>query len=600
MSKRQSGDTLSLNVLGPIVDRGGSMSETQASARADLHAWQDLQPANVYQSNRLLQRLLRHHLGAARHQDHEAHLSTFGELVMSKLDPAAIIGNRPWNLPRLERWSPIGERIEAIEHHPTHATCGEAIYEDGRVIAVYSEPASNTLAQAVFFLSSHTGEAGHNCPVACTAGVVKALSAAGSPELQGRWLPGLLSGRYSERLDGAQFLTEVQGGSDVGANAVVAKPDGEAMGTTRWRIHGEKWFCSNADADVILMTARVEENGDGTRGLGLFLVPRLLDDGRINHYKYRRLKDKLGTRSMASAEIDFEGAVAYAVGDVSNGFRTVMNHVINTSRLYNTLGCAGIAQRASYVADAYARRRRAFGQPILEYPQVQEMVADMRVTAMGLLAGGLELAGAADAQERGELDQEGRGFLRVMTNLVKLSSCQHSHRVVLTAIETLGGNGAIESFSVLPRLLRDNVVYENWEGTHNTLVAQTYRDFARLGLHGAVLDRLATLLVHDDSSLTRALAPAKDALETARSGVQSALEAIDDPGLGSLILKPHVESMANIFFAACLAQDAARIEEIGERTLATQCVEWFVHRHVDRDPPPRDRAYAARLRALTD
>ena len=160
------------------------MSETQASAREDLEAWRALQPTNVYESNRLLNRLLDHHLGDARHAAHREHLMTFGEKVMTKLDPAAIVGNRPWNLPRLERWSPIGERIEAIEHHPTHAVCGEAIYQDGRVIAVYEEPAANTLAQAVFYLSSHTGEAGHNCPVACTAGVVKALSAAGSAEMR--------------------------------------------------------------------------------------------------------------------------------------------------------------------------------------------------------------------------------------------------------------------------------------------------------------------------------------------------------------------------------------------------------------------------------
>jgi acyl-CoA dehydrogenase len=575
------------------------MSETQARARLDLQGWQELQPANVYLANRQLRRLLDHLLGADRHAIHRDHLSAFGGKVMSKLDPAAIIGNRPLNLPRLERWSAIGERVEAIEHHPTHGTCGEAIYEDGRVIAVYKEPASNTLAQALFFLSSHTGEAGHNCPVACTAGVVKAVSAMGSPELKERWLPGLLSDRYVDRLDGAQFLTEVQGGSDVGSNAVIAQPDGDAMGTTRWRIHGEKWFCSNADADVILMTARVAEGGDGTRGLGLFLVPRLLDDGRINHFKYRRLKDKLGTRSMASAEIDFEGAVAYAVGEVATGFRTVMNHVINTSRLYNTLGCAGIAQRATYVADAYARRRRAFGQPILDYPQVQEMVADMRVTSMGLLAGGLELANGADDGERGLLDSEGQGFLRVMTNLAKLSSCQHSHRVVLTAIETLGGNGAIESFSVLPRLLRDNVVYENWEGTHNTLVAQTYRDFARLGLHTNVFSRLEGLLTSEDPELTLALKPALEALERAKQGVQEALGSQDDPGLGALILKPHAENIANLFFAGCLAADASRAEESNDKLDAILCVGWFVDRHLRELPTLRNREYAERARRIS-
>jgi alkylation response protein AidB-like acyl-CoA dehydrogenase len=575
------------------------MSETQRQARADLQNWQESQPSNVYTANPQLERLLAHHLGAAGLAAARPHLERFGGLVMSKLDPAAIVGNRPWNLPRLDRWSAIGERQEAIEHHPSHGTCGEAIYEDGRVIAVYENPASNTLAQALFYLSSHAGEAGHNCPVACTAGVVKALQAVGSDELKSRWLPGLLSDRFAERLDGAQFLTEVQGGSDVGANDVRATADGEALGTTRWRITGEKWFCSNADADLILMTARVDRVGSGTRGLGLFLVPRLLEDGSVNHFAFRRLKDKLGTRSMASAEIDFEGAVGYAVGPVDAGFKTVMHHVINTSRLYNSLGCTGIAQRAYTIADAYARRRRAFGHPILGYPQVQEMMANMRSTVMALLAGCLELAAGADAAELGTLDDDGLAFLRVTTNLVKLSSCQHSHRAVLTGIETLGGNGAIESFSVLPRLLRDNVVYENWEGTHNTLVAQTMRDFARLGLHEPVFARLEALLDVDDEGLRDAIAPARDALARASIGVGEALSAASDPGLAALILKPHAEALANLFLAACLAQDVARETDESLRSEETDVVRWFVDRHLGLSAAKRDQAYGSRAARIS-
>ena len=151
------------------------------------------------------------------------------------------------------------------------------------------------------------------------------------------------------------------------------------------------------------------------------------------------------------------------------------------------MGCAGIARRAYLVADGYARHRRAFGQKIINFPLVQEMLGELRAISSVLLAGGLEVAALADQDEKGTLDQEQQAFLRVATNLIKMRSCQHSHRAVLTGIETLAGNGAIESFSVLPRLLRDNVVYENWEGTHNTLIAQTARDFLRSGLHQGFL-----------------------------------------------------------------------------------------------------------------
>src|SRR5690606_16204596 len=127
-----------------------------------------------------------------------------------------------------------------------------------------------------------------------------------------------------------------------------------------WRIFGEKWFCSNIDADVFLMTARPEGAGAGTSGLGLFLVPRHLDDGRVNGFYVRRLKDKLGTRSMASGECDFNDAVAYHMGPVGSGFKNMMQLVINTSRLFNAVGCVGVMRRALVTARQYAKYRRAF------------------------------------------------------------------------------------------------------------------------------------------------------------------------------------------------------------------------------------------------
>ena len=572
------------------------MGERHERARDDLRRWRESQPSNVYLINHQLQRLLRRLMGADALGAHAAHFEHFGAVVPTDLDAAAIINNRPANLPRLDRWSPIGERTEGIEHHPTYAACGRAIYQDGEVIAAYAHSPANLRAQALFYLSSHAGEAGHNCPVACTAGVVKALQGAGSDALKARYLPGLLSTDFEQRLDGAQFLTELQGGSDVGANAVVAEPDGEAMGTTRWRIRGEKWFCSNAAADLILMTARVADGRAGTGGLGLFLVPRVLDDGQVNHFRLRRLKDKLGTRSMASAEIDFDGAVAYALGRVEDGFRHVMRYVINTSRLYNTLGCTGLARRAHLVADGYARHRMAFGQPILGFPLVQEMLASMRVVNAALLAGGLSLAATADAAEANALDAQDAAFLRVSTNLLKVRSCQHSHRVVLTGIETLGGNGAIESFSVLPRLLRDNVVYENWEGTHNVLVAQTVRDFAKHRLHEGFLAGIAKRL-EAAQELGDALAPAHAAVKAAEGAIVE-MARVQDPGLAGLMLRPHLEALADVVCAAAYAADILAEDDPARRAEETEALAHFCDLHLASSSPRRTRAYADRVARL--
>lgn len=566
------------------------MAHEPERARGDLLAWQAAQPSNFYAATPQLRRLLLRLMGAERLGAAEEHLAHFGAVVAGPLDEAATVNNRPWNLPRFEGWSPLGERTDAIEHHPSNDACGRYIYHDGRVIAVYADPPANLHAQALFYLSSHAGEAGHNCPVACTAGLVKSLQAVASPALRERWLPGVLSDAWPGRLDGAQFLTELQGGSDVGANAVVAAADGEEYGTTRWRLSGEKWFCSNADADLFVMTARVDGGRNGTGGLGLYLVPRLLD-GRPNGHRVRRLKDKLGTRSMPSGEIDFDGAVAWALGEVRDGFKNVMTHVINTSRLYNTVGCAGIARRAHLVAAGYAAERRAFGSPIAAYPMVQEMLASTFAMSAAVLAGSMELAALTDRAESGALGESESAFLRVATNLAKMRSCQHSHRVVLTAIEVLGGNGAIESFSILPRLLRDNVVYENWEGTHNTLVAQTVRDFQRHRMHEGLLAGLRGRL-SATGSLAGALQPAVEAVDRAEDAIREVL-GMEDHGVAGLMLKPHAEALADAFFAAAWAADIASETSENRRDAETEALRFYCEHTLSPVRPPRTAAYAA-------
>ena len=573
------------------------MDNARSRGRQALHAWRANQPDNFYRGNGHLQAVLKRHWGESTLAKYSQTLDHYGSVVPTVLDEAAIHNNRHHNLPRLERYDDFGERLEGIEHHPSYHVCGKAIYEDGKVIASYAEQHPNLLAQALFYISSHVGEAGHNCPVACTAGVVKALQAAGSLALKEAYLPSLLTNVYNERFDGAQFLTEVQGGSDVGANCVEAFPDGEAMGTTRWKIRGEKWFCSNADADLILMTARVHGGPAGTRGLGLFLIPRRLDDGTANHFALRRLKDKLGTRSMPSAEIDFNDAVAYAVGPVDAGFATVINNVINTSRLYNTVGCTGIARRATLVARGYAEHREAFGQPVITYPLMQEMLASMYSTEAALLSGSMLLAAELDRVETNDTTEERQGALRIAINLSKMRSCQHSHRVVLTGIETLGGNGAIESFSVLPRLMRDNIVYENWEGTHNTLLAQTLRDCARHRLHDALGRWLTELLSGLDEHYASHTKMFKDALSSCNTAIDSALNA-QDPNTAVLQARPHLERLADLFFAVALLADIASItDKLTERQMRAQ-LTWFWRSFGD-EPKERDLSYSIELKTIT-
>jgi hypothetical protein len=187
--------------------------------------------------------------------------------------------------------------------------------------------------------------------------------------------------------------------------------------------------------------------------------------------------------------------------------------------------------------------------------------------------------------------------VRVGTNLAKLRSCQHSHRVVLTGIETLGGNGAIESFSVLPRLLRDNVVYENWEGTHNVLVAQTLRDFARLGLHEGFMATLEGLLATGDAAVDQALSPARAALGRTREAL-GAILSHPDPGVGALMLRPHAEALADLLFAAGLGRDLATEPDGRRRAEELEALTLFAEANLAPQRPTRDAEYAVRVRRV--
>jgi hypothetical protein len=522
-----------------------AMSETTsmnavAQGRQHLADWEAAQPDNFYTTDRHLQSILEFYWGADRLRQHSERLTKFGAETATTVDAAVRCANEPHNLPRLERFNAVGERIEHVIHSADHHLAGRHIYDSG-AMGVYREPGNNVLAQALFYLSSYNGEAGHNCPLACTAGIIKTLQNVGSDELKAKYLPRLLDTNYDTLFTGAQFLTEVQGGSDVGANACTATPHSDGT----WRINGEKWFCSNVGADLALMTARPEGGNAGTKGLGLYLVPRRLDDGSLNGIYIRRLKDKLGTKSMATGEVDFIDCVAYQVGEPGRGFQHAMDYVINTSRLYNAVGSAAAARRAYVVAWTYAQHRHAFGQPISQFPLVQETLAEMRCDVMAMTAGSFYLAHLRDKIELGEADDTDKQFFRFVVNLHKYYASLTATNVVRRAIEILGGNGAMENFSVLPRLLRDCVIFEAWEGAHNTLLAQAVRDIRKHEMHKAFCARLYALF---KTTTHKQVEELQDML--ASLSKLSEKEA-------SVFIRHFVEQAMQWFYFACLHKEDA-------------------------------------------
>ncbi|MBZ0290149.1 MAG: acyl-CoA dehydrogenase family protein, partial [Anaerolineae bacterium] len=362
------------------------MNNTLAGRNA-LFAWEASKPKNFFTADANLGHVLRRYLGDDGYANIESNLIDLGAQAATTMDEAAKVEDHLGNHPVLQRWSGVGERTESMEFHPNHDVNGRIIWESG-IMALQAEPGHTVHQMALFYLLNHNGEAGHMCSLACTSGLTRALQQAADPAVRDKFLPPILNPDYDHMQHGAQFLTEVQGGSDVGANAVVATPQPDGT----WRINGEKWFCSNINADQFLMTARPENAPDGTRGLGLFLVPRRLDDGSTNGFYIRRLKDKLGTRTLASAELDFRDAVAYPVGPLDRGFKNVVELVLNTSRLMNAVACAGIMRRAYIEASSYACHREAFGTVIANYPLVQETIADILAAAAAATSSSFYLA----------------------------------------------------------------------------------------------------------------------------------------------------------------------------------------------------------------
>ncbi len=532
---------------------------TPASARAAFAAWRAAH-TSWWHDDPHLASLIRHHGHTAAIPELEA----FAALCAGDLDRWAIETNRDEHLPQLRRWDGHGNRIEQVVFHPDYHHIGRAVYRTG-VMARYGTPGRELESLAFTYLLAQDGEAGHCCPLACTAGMIKILQAAGNAPPE--WLERLLDPNYDTHFHGSQFLTEVQGGSDVGANALVAQES--ADGVTVW---GEKWFCSVIDANLFLVTARPEGAPAGTAGLRAYVVPRMLASGP-NHFEIRRLKYKLGTRSMASAEVDFRGALAWPAGD----FRRTVEIVLNTSRLYNAICAAGFLQRAWREADGYARARSAFGTNLLAFPSIQRTVARLRVEAYAARSVSFHLA--ARAAPVGSAPDPA---WRMLVNLNKIWTALTCPAGMRDAIEVLGGNGAIEDFSVLPRLLRDSLVLEAWEGGHGVLCAQILRDSVKLGLHEPAFTLLA------DMGGARVSAR----LEDCRARWNRVLARPD----ADAHIRDLVEELRPVAQAAALAAEARTpgsdplLPVVIEHLLATTARGW---------DPVDDTGLAARLAALT-
>lgn len=505
-------------------------------------------------------------------QDFINQLNALNKKNICELEPKVAENDYRLNLPRLENYNGIGQLTNEIKHHPFYEQVGDGIYGTG-MMGKINQPGKLTMSLLLFYLTSHLGEAGHNCPVACTSGVIRVFNQISDFPNKHAILAKLIAPSFQDNYTGAQFVTEVQGGSDVGLNS--CKADKKEDGT--WLISGEKWFCSNANADVFLMTARYDESIDGTKGLGLFLVERLNTDGTPNNLKIRRLKEKIGTRSMASGEIDFENANAIAMGKPDNGFKLLMQNVLHLSRIYNSFAILGAASRAYQVARSYAKHRIAFDTAIENYPLVQQPLADIRALNCAMLSSVLATAQLQDKADcKKDINEKEQLLLRIRANINKYITANYCVENIHHCIDVLAGNGAIESFSPLPRLFRDAIVYENWEGTHNTLRMQILRD-----IHKYRIDKIYHMDLN--TKLTELSKQANDtqsvwimALQGKLNSLSTQVENLMQKPMAqqTLMVRDTIDEMAIVDSCTHLCLEAMNKPEVNQTKIAM--LEWLL------------------------
>jgi alkylation response protein AidB-like acyl-CoA dehydrogenase len=322
---------------------------------------------------------------------------------------------------------------------------------------------------AIAFLFTQA-EFGLMCPVSMTDSLARTLRRFGEKSLVDRYYDKLTTTELDRLYQGAMFMTEQGAGSDISATETRA----ELRQDGTWRLTGDKWFCSNVDADLAMVLARSEAK-PGLRGVSLFLLPKIKTNGSANDYRILRLKDKLGTRSMASGEIRLNGAEAYLVGERGRGFHQ-MADMVNNSRLSNGMRAAALMRRAVTEATFVARRRSAFGKRLIQLPLMRRQLAKMIVwaeqarTMMFLTAEALHRANQGD--------EEGEKLARIMTPLIKFRACRDARKVTGDSMEVRGGCGYIEEWPDA-RLLRDAHLGSIWEGTSNIVALDVMRAIAR-------------------------------------------------------------------------------------------------------------------------
>ena len=506
---------------------------------------------NFFESDLNLQRLLERVEPDMLERNFDR-LKDFGTWTSGELDEQASYSDRHAP-PELETHNKLGQKQSRVIFNPKYEKCHQEAYERGVIGLAFQDqnPEPHLLSFTLGYMLSQTDISVH-CPVTMTGAVAYVLDHYAPQTVRDEYLHEMT------RMDGlaktgGTWCTELHGGSDIGATTTkaVTGTDGKI------RLHGLKWFTSNANSGLALATARPDGAPAGSKGLGLYLVPSHLKDGSQNAYSIRRLKDKLGTKGLATGEIDLEGAEVIEIAAPPNGLK-IMMEALEYSHIHNAVGAAGVTRRAFLEAAAWASHREAFGKNIVNYPMVQNELMDLMLRSEAATAIAFEAAKTFDAALK---DDTLRPWLRLSTALAKFRTAEDGVQSSKKALEIVGGNGYTEEFPTA-RLFRDSMVLTVWEGPANIQALELLRmvagkepgDQIFIEKIKTVSDALPATMSAEKTLLDKGLTESANALAYLRQ----------HPKDGERFARKLMDHMADVLSGALLAEEAAHDLALGD------------------------------------
>lgn len=428
---------------------------------------------NFYHSDKILRNYFKQHVSAEGYAYMQDKLEYTGQQAAGIMNELSLLADK--NGPELIKRNFTGENIDKISFHPAYWELMK-IAVKSEMFRVKWEPSLqqkfNAEKQRLGFASGYLyamSECGQYCPLCMTDGVARLVDLFCREEDRARLLPHIATNNAADLYTGAMFLTEKTGGSDVGASITVAEHQEDDVYT----LNGEKWFCSNANAQLIFALARTDNDVKGTRGLSIFLIENPLQNGERNYMEVIRLKDKLGVRSMASAECILRDTKGKLVGKEFEGFK-VMVEMVNLSRLYNSVAALSTSRRALIEAYQFLSARNTFGKPALEHALIRTKLTELaalNVANFYLVWRAIEALDKADNGDKKEMS-----LFRIINPMTKKWSAETGVYITRESMELMGGLGYIED-GVMPKLMRDMMVLPIWEGSGNIIVLDMLRAF---------------------------------------------------------------------------------------------------------------------------